>query len=230
MPISFQGNRMTMETSRRRAIQAAALALLAPVFAKASPPLAPNSRFPAQSPAEDVTQGLLLAGKTIVFTGWESGTGGNTLFVADARGVVRARVLAKRLDNAPLAIVDKRRERAGESEVMNIIGDVEGKTCVLVDDMIDTAGTICGAAEALMNRGAARVVVAATHPVLSGPACERLAKSAIDTVVVTNTMPIPDACDCAKIEVVSIAPIVASTMKAIFEDESVSELFDDRNQ
>ncbi len=81
-----------------------------------------------------------------------------------------------------------------------------------------------------MNRGAARVVVAATHPVLSGPACERLSKSAIDTVVVTNTMPIPDDCNCSKIEVVSIAPIVASTMKAIFEDESVSELFDDRNQ
>ena len=116
------------------------------------------------------------------------------------------------------------------SQSLGVVGDVAGKTCVLVDDMIDTAGTICGAAEVLMERRAERVIVLATHPVLSDPACERLEKAPIEKVVVTNTLPLPAGCDLDKIEVVSIAPIVASTMKAIFEDESVSELFDDQNQ
>jgi ribose-phosphate pyrophosphokinase len=148
----------------------------------------------------------------------------------DAGGVKLASKYQALLPSARLAFLAKTREAHNVARTLAVVGDVEGRTCVLVDDMIDTAGTICGAAEALVNRGAARVVVAATHPVLSGPACERLTDSAIDTVVVTNTVPIPPDCDCAKIEVVSIAPIVASTMKAIFEDESVSELFDDRNQ
>jgi ribose-phosphate pyrophosphokinase len=148
----------------------------------------------------------------------------------DAGGVKLASKFQSMLPDAELAFLAKTRESHNVARTLAVVGDVEGRTCVLVDDMIDTAGTVCGAAEALVNRGAARVVVAATHPVLSGPACERLSDSAIDTVVVTNTMPIPPGCSCSKIEVVSIAPIVASTMKAIFEDESVSELFDDRNQ
>ena len=148
----------------------------------------------------------------------------------DAGGVKLASKFQSLLPDAELAFLAKTREAHNVARTLAVVGDVEGRTCVLVDDMIDTAGTVCGAAEALVDRGARRVVVAATHPVLSGPACERLSTSAIDTVVVTNTMPIPPDCNCAKIEVVSIAPIVASTMKAIFEDESVSELFDDRNQ
>lgn len=148
----------------------------------------------------------------------------------DAGGVKLASKYQSRLPNARLAFLAKTREAHNVSRALAVVGDVEDKTCVLVDDMIDTAGTICGAAEALMNRGARRVVAAATHPVLSGPACQRLMDSPIETVVVTNTMPLPPECDCSKIEVVSIAPIVASTMKAIFEDESVSELFDDQNQ
>ena len=148
----------------------------------------------------------------------------------DAGGVKLASKCQSLLPDAELAFLAKTREAHNVARTLAVVGDVEGRTCVLVDDMIDTAGTVCSAAEALVNRGARRVVVAATHPVLSGPACERLSTSAIDTVVVTNTMPIPPDCNCAKIEVVSIAPIVASTMKAIFEDESVSELFDDRNQ
>jgi ribose-phosphate pyrophosphokinase len=148
----------------------------------------------------------------------------------DAGGVKLASKFQAMFPNAELAFLAKTREAHNVARTLAVVGDVEDRTCVLVDDMIDTAGTVCGAAEALMNRGAARVVVAATHPVLSGPACERLSASPIETVLVTNTLPIPVGCDCAKIEVVSIASIVASTMKAIFEDESVSELFDDRNQ
>ena len=148
----------------------------------------------------------------------------------DAGGVKMASKYQAMLPSAELAFLAKTREAHNVARTLAVVGDVEGRTCVLVDDMIDTAGTVCGAAEALVNRGAARVVVAATHPVLSGPACDRLSSAAIDTVVVTNTLPIPTHCSCAKIEVVSIAPIIASTMKAIFEDESVSELFDDRNQ
>ncbi|CAN5790198.1 ribose-phosphate diphosphokinase [soil metagenome] len=148
----------------------------------------------------------------------------------DAGGVKLASKYAAMLPRAELAFLAKTREAHNVARTLAVVGDVEGRTCVLVDDMIDTAGTICGAAEALVDRGASRVVVAATHPVLSGPACERLTDSPIETVVVTNTIPLPDDCRCAKIEVVSVAAIVASTMRAIFEDESVSELFDDRNQ
>jgi ribose-phosphate pyrophosphokinase len=148
----------------------------------------------------------------------------------DAGGVKLASKYQSRLPNSRLAFLAKTREAHNVARTLAVVGEVEGKTCVLVDDMIDTAGTICGAAEVLMERGAARVLVCATHPVLSGPACERLAKATIEAVVVTNTMPIPPECMLDKIEVVSVAPIVASTMKAIFEDESVSELFDDQNQ
>jgi ribose-phosphate pyrophosphokinase len=149
----------------------------------------------------------------------------------DAGRVRLAEKFQSRLPNASIAFLAKTRTAHNVAKTLAVVGEVEGKTCVLVDDMIDTAGTICGAAEALMERGAAEVYVCATHPVLSDPACERLAAAPIKKVVVTNTLPLPAQCrDLAKIEVVSIAPIVASTMKAIFEDESVSELFDDQNQ
>ncbi len=108
----------------------------------------------------------------------------------DVGGVVRARAIAKRLDDADLAIIDKRRPRANESEVMNIIGEVEGKSCVLVDDLVDTAGTLCHAAKALKDEGAKRVVAYITHPVLSGPAIERIEASVLDELVVTDTIPL----------------------------------------
>jgi ribose-phosphate pyrophosphokinase len=147
----------------------------------------------------------------------------------DAGGVKLASQFQSRLPNAKLAVLAKTRTAHNVAKALGVVGDVEGHTCVLVDDMIDTAGTICGAAEALMERGAKRVVVLATHPVLSGPACERLAKSPVERVVVTNTLPLPEHCGTDKIEVLSVASIVADTMKAIFEDQSVSELFDDQN-
>jgi ribose-phosphate pyrophosphokinase len=132
---------------------------------------------------------------------------------------------------ASIAILHKRRD-PGEhniSTTLDVIGDVEGKTAVLVDDMIDTAGTICGAAEMLKERGAARVIALATHPVFSGPAAERLADSVIETVVVTNTIPIPEQRRFDKLVVLSIAPILASALRAVFEDTSVSEIFQGEN-
>jgi ribose-phosphate pyrophosphokinase len=148
----------------------------------------------------------------------------------DAGGVKLASQFQSRLPDATLAVLAKTRTGHNVSKALGVVGEVEGRTVVLVDDMIDTAGTICGAAEALMERGAARVLVCATHPVLSGPAMDRLNAAPIDKIVVTNTLPLPAGKDLHKIEVCSVAPIVASTMKAIFEDESVSELFDDQNQ
>ena len=157
---------------------------------------------------------------------------GEDLVIAspDAGGVKLASKFQARIHGSRLAFLAKTRTAHNVAQALAVVGDVEGRTCVLVDDMIDTAGTICGAAEALMERGAARVIVAATHPVLSGPACERIAKSAIERVVFANTLPIPADCGTDKIEVLSIAPIIASTMEAIFQDQSVSELFDDDNQ
>ncbi|HVL98338.1 MAG TPA: ribose-phosphate diphosphokinase [Egibacteraceae bacterium] len=147
----------------------------------------------------------------------------------DAGRVRLAEKFASRLPNASMAFVAKTRTAHNVAKTLAVVGEVQGRTCVLVDDMIDTAGTICGAAEALIDHGAERVIACATHPVLSGPACGRIERSSIERVVLTNTLPLP--ADCTdKVSVVSIAPIVASTMKAIFEDESVSELFDDQNQ
>jgi ribose-phosphate pyrophosphokinase len=156
---------------------------------------------------------------------------GDQLVIAspDAGGVKLAAKYQSRLPDARLAFLAKVRTAHNVAKALAVVGEVEGRTCILVDDMIDTAGTIVGAAEALIERGAARVLVCATHPVLSGPALERLAASPIERVVVTNTLPLPEG-DTSKIEVCSVAPILASTMKAIFEDESVSELFDDQNQ
>jgi ribose-phosphate pyrophosphokinase len=144
----------------------------------------------------------------------------------DVGGVVRARAIAKRLDDADLAIIDKRRPRANVSEVMNIIGEVEGKTCVLVDDMVDTAGTLCHAAKALKDQGAKRVVAYITHPVLSGPAVDRIEASALDELVVTDTIPLREnAQACRKIRQLSVAGLLAETMRRIRDEESVSSLY-----
>ncbi|MES9904999.1 MAG: ribose-phosphate diphosphokinase [Sedimenticola sp.] len=144
----------------------------------------------------------------------------------DVGGVVRARALAKQLDDADLAIIDKRRPKANESQVMNIIGDVEGRTCVLIDDMVDTAGTLCKAATALKEHGAECVVAYCTHPVLSGPAIENINGSVLDELVVSNTIALhAEAQNCDKIRQISIAELLAETMRRIANDESVSSLF-----
>jgi len=146
----------------------------------------------------------------------------------DVGGVVRARALAKRLDDADLAIIDKRRPKANEAQVMNIIGDVEDRSCVLVDDLVDTAGTLCKAAAALKEQGAARVVAYCTHAVLSGPAVDNIEGSALDELVVTNTIPLqPKARESKKIRQLSIGGILAETMRRINNEESVSSLFMD---
>ena len=146
----------------------------------------------------------------------------------DVGGVVRARALAKRLDDADLVIIDKRRARANQSEVMNIIGEVEGKNCVMIDDMVDTAGTLCHAAGALKDRGAASVAAYITHAVLSGPAVERVTASALDEMVVTDTIPLnEEARACSKIRQLSTANLLAETMRRISDEESVSSLYVD---
>ncbi|HEX6259094.1 MAG TPA: ribose-phosphate diphosphokinase [Woeseiaceae bacterium] len=146
----------------------------------------------------------------------------------DVGGVVRARALAKRLDDADLVIIDKRRSKANQSQVMNIIGDVENKTCVIIDDMVDTAGTLCQAAGALKAAGAEKVVAYITHPVLSGPAVSRIAQSELDEIVVTDTIPLrEDAEACPKIRQLSTAELLAETMRRISDEESVSSLYVD---
>ena len=146
----------------------------------------------------------------------------------DVGGVVRARALAKRLDDADLAIIDKRRPRPNEAKIMNIIGDVSGRTCVLVDDLVDTAGTLCQAAGALKAHGAAQVVAYCTHPVLSGPAVENIEQSQLDELVVTNTLGLhPEAQACGRIRVLSIGQLLAETMRRVSNEESVSSLFVD---
>jgi len=144
----------------------------------------------------------------------------------DVGGVVRARAIAKRLDDADLAIIDKRRPRANVSEVMNIIGEVEDKSCVLVDDMVDTAGTLCQAAKALKDHGAKRVAAYITHAVLSGPAVDRIEASALDELVVTDTIPLREnALACRKIRQLTVAGLLAETMRRIRDEESVSSLY-----
>jgi ribose-phosphate pyrophosphokinase len=145
----------------------------------------------------------------------------------DVGGVVRARAIAKRLD-ADLAIIDKRRPRANVSTVMNIIGDVEGKCCVLVDDMVDTAGTLCSGAGALKREGARRVVAYCVHPVLSGPAVDNITKSEMDELVVTDTIPLSEAAQrCEKIRQLSIAQMLAETIRRMAHGESVSSMYVD---
>ncbi len=153
------------------------------------------------------------------------GTAGLTVVSPDAGGVERARSIAKRL-NAPLAIIDKRREEANVAEVMNVIGDVEGQHCLLVDDMIDTAGTLVKGADALMAQGAASVAACATHAVLSGPAIERIEASPLREVVVSNSIPLSEAAaKCGKFRQLSVAPLLASAVQSIHEETSVSRLF-----
>lgn len=146
----------------------------------------------------------------------------------DVGGVVRARAFAKRIDNADLAIIDKRRPQPNVSEVMNIIGTVEGKTCVLIDDMVDTAGTLCQAAKALKDHGAERVLAYVTHPILSGKAVERISASVLDELVVTDTIPLgPAAAACPQIRQLGVAELLAETVRRIYLDESVSSLYVD---
>ncbi|HPF26882.1 MAG TPA: ribose-phosphate diphosphokinase [Steroidobacteraceae bacterium] len=146
----------------------------------------------------------------------------------DVGGVVRARALARRLDDADLAIIDKRRPRPNESKVMNIIGDVVGKSCILVDDMVDTAGTLCAAAQALKDEGATRVVAYITHAVLSGNAIEKISKSTLDELVVTDTIPLSTAArNCGRIRQLSVAALLAETIRRIRDEESVSSLYVD---
>ena len=155
---------------------------------------------------------------------------GNDLMVVspDVGGVVRARAIAKRLDDADLAIIDKRRPKANVSKVMNIIGDVEGRSCVLVDDMVDTAGTLCKAADALKEHGASRVSAYCSHPVLSGPAVENIEASQLDELVVTDTLPLSEeAKNCTRIRQLSVAEMLAETMRRINNEESVSSMYMD---
>ncbi len=146
----------------------------------------------------------------------------------DVGGVVRARALAKRLDDAELAIIDKRRPKANVAKVMNIIGEVEGRSCVLVDDLVDTAGTLCQAAKALKDHGAERVVAYCTHPVLSGDAIKNIADSKLDELVVTDSIPLrPDAQACPRIRQLSIAEMLAEAIRRIKYEESLSSMFMD---
>ena len=159
----------------------------------------------------------------IVKTGYE-----NLIVVSpDIGGVVRARAIAKQLDDADLAIIDKRRPRANEAEVMNLIGDVEGRTAILVDDMVDTAGTLCTAAHALKDRGALKVVSYCTHAVLSGIALENIRNSQLDEMVVTDTIPLSEEAQAiGKIRKLTIADLLAESIRRVSNEESISALFD----
>ena len=144
----------------------------------------------------------------------------------DVGGVVRARAVAKQLDDAELAIIDKRRPQPNMAKVMNIIGEVKGKTCIIVDDMVDTAGTLCQAASVLKDRGALKVVAYITHAVLSGPAVERISNSVLDELVVTDTIPLSaEALASPKIRQLSVAELLAETIRRISQNESVSSLY-----
>ena len=156
------------------------------------------------------------------------GTDNMTVVSPDVGGVVRARAIAKRLDDADLAIIDKRRPKANVATVMNIIGDVAGRNCVLVDDIVDTAGTLSAAAAALKDSGAARVAAYITHPVLSGKAIDNIAASVLDELVVTDTIPLSEAArSCSKIRQLSVAELLAETIRRIAFGESVSSLYVD---
>ncbi|XOV83376.1 MAG: ribose-phosphate pyrophosphokinase [bacterium] len=144
----------------------------------------------------------------------------------DVGGVVRARAIAKQIDDLDLAIIDKRRPQANETKVMNVIGDVRGKVCILVDDIVDTAGTLCTAAQALKDEGAQRVVAYITHAVLSGPAIERIAQSQIDQMVVTDTIPLNEAAKaCQKITQLSLDGLLAESIRRVSNEESISAMF-----
>jgi ribose-phosphate pyrophosphokinase len=159
---------------------------------------------------------------------WRRKTKNLMIVSPDVGGVVRARAIAKRLDDADLAIIDKRRPKANQSEVMNIIGDVSGRECVIVDDLVDTAGTLCLAAKALKNSGAISVKAYCTHPVLSGKAIENISNSVLDELVVTDTIPLrDDAMNCSKIRQISVAEMLAETIRRMVTGDSVSSLYVD---
>ena len=146
----------------------------------------------------------------------------------DVGGVVRARAMAKRLNDAELTIIDKRRSGPNKSEVMHIIGDPQGRNCIIIDDIVDTAGTLCSAAQELKNSGAISVRAYITHPVLSGPAITNIINSTLDEVVVTDTIPLSkEARQCKKIRVVSLDQMLAQAIKRVNEEESVSSMFAD---
>jgi len=171
-------------------------------------------------PVDNVYSGPILLGDI-----WKKNFTGLVVVSPDVGGVVRARALAKRLE-ADLAIIDKRRPRPNVATVMNIIGEIEGRTCVIVDDLVDTANTLCEAAGALKKRGAARVMAYCTHPVLSGKAIERITNSELDELVVTDTIPLrEEAKACSRIRVLSIAGLFAETVRRISAEDSVSSLF-----
>ena len=171
-------------------------------------------------PVDNIYSGPILLGDV-----WKQNYKNLVVVSPDVGGVVRARALAKRLE-ADLAIIDKRRPRPNVATVMNIIGEIEGRTCVIIDDLVDTANTLCEAARALKERGAAKVLAYCTHPVLSGKAVERIANSALDEIVVTDTIPLSaEAAICPRIRVISIAGLLAETMLRISNEDSVRALF-----
>ena len=171
-------------------------------------------------PVDNIYSGPIMLGDV-----WKHGYSDLVVVSPDVGGVVRARALAKRLE-ADLAIIDKRRPRPNVATVMNIIGEVEKRTCVIVDDLVDTANTLCEAAAALKERGATRVLAYCTHAVLSGKAVERIANSALDELVVTDTIPLhEDAKSCKRVRVLTIASLLAETMRRISNEDSVSSLF-----
>src|SRR5579883_367330 len=176
----------------------------------------------------DIPVDNVYASPVLLGDAWKQSYHNVVVVSPDVGGVVRARAFAKRLDDADLAIIDKRRPRPNESKVMNIIGDIKGKTCILVDDMVDTAGTLCHAAQALKEEGATRVLAYVVHPVLSGAALERIGKSVIDEVVVTDTIPLSaEARACKRIRQLSVAGLLAETIRRISDEESVSSLYID---
>ena len=176
----------------------------------------------------DVPVDNVYASPVLLGDAWKQAYRNVIIVSPDVGGVARARAFAKRLDDAELAIIDKRRPRPNESKVMNIIGEVEGKTCILVDDMVDTAGTLCQAAQALKEEGAVKVVAYITHPVLSGGAVEKISTSALDELVVTDTIPLSgEARGARRIRQLSVAELLAETIRRIRDEESVSSLYVD---
>jgi ribose-phosphate pyrophosphokinase len=176
----------------------------------------------------DIPMDNVYASPVLLGEVWKQGFRDIIVVSPDVGGVARARAIAKRLDDADLAIIDKRRPRPNESKVMNIIGDVEGKTCVIVDDMVDTAGTLCQAARVLKEEGAIKVVAYITHPLLSGRAVDSIASSQLDELVVTDTIPLSAAASrCARIRQLSVSALLAETIRRIRDEESVSSLYVD---
>ena len=176
----------------------------------------------------DIAVDNLYASPVLLGDAWKQKYENMVVVSPDVGGVVRARALAKRLDDADLAIIDKRRPQANMAQVMNVIGAVDGKTCVMIDDLVDTAGTLSAACKTLKDQGAVRVVAYITHPVLSGPAVERIEASVLDELVVTDTIPLSDeAAACAKIRQLSVAELLAETVRRISDAESVSSLYVD---